>query len=220
MPESVSLTFDQLPLAHFFACCFDPTQPDAFYLPIPAELNRAVPKRQAEYLAGRWCVAQLYQQVQLKKSPPAYTEQGGPVWPAGLTGSITHTQGFAAAALASTRQIYTIGLDAEYLIKPDTAARVRDSILHPAEQVLLADDWIDTLTLIFSFKESLYKALNPILKRFISFDEVSVTAIEAGQLSFIPQGRLKQDFPTTASLTAYWQRQEHLIITAYAWSKI
>lgn len=216
-PQPLSLPDALLPDASLFACSFEPARPDLIPLELPPELRRAVPKRQTEYLAGRWCVQNLYHHSGLNIPPPAYSEQGGPVWPQGWSGSITHTHNFAAAALAPSSQIQTVGIDAEYLIKPDTAARVRDSILHPQEASLLDEDWISTLTLIFSFKESLYKALNPILKRFIAFEEVAVTQIGPDSLSFTPQGALQNDFPAGAPQTARWLRQDQLILTSWSW---
>ena len=40
-------------------------------------------------------------------------ERGAPQWPAGYAGSITHCAGYRAAAVARTREMLTIGVDAE-----------------------------------------------------------------------------------------------------------
>ena len=182
---------------------------------LPPELGKAVPKRQAEYLAGRWCVKQLYHQQALDLPLPAYREQGPPGWPDGWCGSISHSQDRAAAVLAPTSQVRSLGLDLEFRIADDTAARIRSSILHPQEETQLQADWVDTLTLIFSFKESLYKALNPLLNRFIGFQEVAVTHISDSTLSFTVHGDLHHDFPPDAPQTARWTRKADIFITGY-----
>jgi 4'-phosphopantetheinyl transferase EntD len=56
-------------------------------------------------------------------------------------------------------------------------------VLTPAERDRLSaaaeDARRDLATLMFSAKESLYKALNPLLKRYIGFQEVEVTLDDA-----------------------------------------
>jgi len=206
-------------------CLFVPGQPQVFQnrLSLPACLNQAAPKRQTEYLAGRWCVQQVYQQLGLALPLPEYQAQAAPHWPAGWLGSISHTQaaeqGYAVAALASLSEVQALGLDLEATMSEGVAERVRNNILHPDEQ-----RWVQTpaqLSLIFSFKESLYKAFNPILQRFIGFQEVVVTALETeGQVHFEPWAELKQDLPAQAPRQGSWQHLEPLWLTAYEWSQL
>lgn len=192
-----------------------PSQPEDFGLELPADLKHAVPKRQAEYLAGRWCLARLYAQAGIDSPLPAHQQHGPPQWPPDWTASITHSRDRAAAALAPTQAVRALGLDLEFVMRPDTAARVRKAILRPAEEHLAGE--ILTLTLIFSFKESLYKALNPLLGRFIGFDEAEVVRIDTSQLHFEPRGELQNDFPATAPLRAGWAREGEMLITGYEW---
>lgn len=214
-PQSIELT-GLFSKASALACYFEAGQD--FGLELPSALAGAVAKRQSEFLAGRWCVRQLYLAQGLELELPSYQDHQPPLWPAGWCGSISHTRGFAAAALGSSQQLISLGLDAEYLMEAETASRVRAAILHPQEESLLqSDDWLIRLTLIFSFKESLYKALNPLLKRFIGFQEVAIRQIEATSLEFSPQGQLAHDFPAAASLSGRWQQQGDLLLSAYEW---
>ncbi|PKL76632.1 MAG: 4'-phosphopantetheinyl transferase [Candidatus Melainabacteria bacterium HGW-Melainabacteria-1] len=199
---------------------FDPEAPEGFDLPLtlPQALNRAVAKRQAEFLAGRWCVGKLYASAGLSLPLPEYREHAAPGWPPGWTGAITHCRNYAAAVIGPKSHVKALGLDAEALMAEATAHKVRGSILHPDEAHLLdRRDWIDTLTLIFSFKESLYKALSPVLGRFIGFDEVAIDKICPERLSFAPRGPLAQDFPVSAPRQGRWQRRGVLILSAYEW---
>lgn len=182
---------------------------------LPADLNRAVPKRQAEFMAGRWCVAQLYRQhrVQSQSPWPKISESRAPIWPKGWTGSITHSSGHAAAVIGSRSNCTALGLDLEPIIEEKTAQKVRGYILHPDEERLVTDQL--TLSLIFSFKESIYKALNPILKRFIGFQEVVVSHIDQGQICFSITGPLTADFPEDFPVQGRYLITEGFVITAY-----
>lgn len=182
--------------ARFQAVCFDPRvphDPEA----LPADLERAVPKRQAEYLAGRWCVRELYRAEGLALPAPERGAKGEPLWPSGWMGSITHTvlqgQGRAAAVLAPSHKVAALGVDLEPFMSAETAARVGQTILHPEEVAWGSEP--ELLTLIFSFKESLYKALNPLLKRFIGFQEVCLTQISEPHIDFEARAELRQDWP-------------------------
>jgi len=86
----------------------------------------------------------------------------GPSWPAGYVGAITHSMGWGAAAVASQTQYRSLGLDLE-LIHPPSLALV-NRILTPEEKRWLAAQRVTdvALILVFSAKESLYKALNPL----------------------------------------------------------
>lgn len=216
-PFLAPLPADLFAAAHMLSCQFRPKETGDFDLPLPAALHKAVVKRQSEYLAGRWCVAELYRQQGLVLPLPEYQEQGPPGWPAGWTGSISHSQNRAAAAIAPLSQVRALGLDLEFCMNSQMAGRVRDSILHPEEWPLLATDSLQNLTLIFSFKESLYKALNPLLKRFIGFQEVAVQRIGPQVITFAPRGNLQQDFPVGAPRQGRWLQSEDLIATAYEW---
>ena len=47
------------------------------------------------------------------EGPIAKADNGAPLWPAGLVGSITHTQGYAAALAARAGDFAGLGVDAE-----------------------------------------------------------------------------------------------------------
>ena len=101
-----------------------------------------------------------------------------PVWPAGVVGSITHCDGFCAAAVARKTQTSSLGIDAE-LIRP-----VSDDVLR-----LIATepevDWIRRAArsaqrriprelLLFSAKESVYKTWFPIMGSWLGFEQVRI----------------------------------------------
>src|SRR5690606_10927778 len=79
----------------------DRLQPDNFVAcAIPAVPGAS--KRQCEYLAGRLCARHALHRLTGQADVPAVGEDRAPHWPAGVVGSITHSQGQAAALGAST----------------------------------------------------------------------------------------------------------------------
>lgn len=140
-------------------------------IPMPENLQRAVAKRKAEYLAGRLCAREALQQALGVGAVPGTGEDRAPQWPSGSVGSITHSHGKAAAIVAPRHRFASLGLDLEQTMPDDRAIKLTDQILTGHEQQrfaqALAEQPGDFLTLAFSLKETLFKALYPLtLKRF------------------------------------------------------
>jgi len=136
---------------------------------------RGVAKRQAEYLAGRLCAREALRRVTGQPGVPAVGEDRAPQWPLGVVGSITHGDNWAAALVAQREQWRALGLDVERLLPAERAQRLQGEILTPAELQRLQD--LDEnaralrISLSFSLKESLFKALYPLtLTRFYFHD--------------------------------------------------
>ncbi|MGC7837577.1 4'-phosphopantetheinyl transferase family protein [Pseudomonas wayambapalatensis] len=162
-----------LPGAVLVSCAFDPKRlaADDFQRAGIAQspsLQRSVAKRQAEYLAGRVCAREALQLLDGRDYVPGSHEDRSPVWPAGIRGSITHGQGWAAAVVAHEGACKGIGLDQESLLDDERAERLAGEILTADELQRLDRSTIGLgVTLTFSLKESLFKALYPLtLKRF------------------------------------------------------
>lgn len=120
-------------------------------------------------------------------------DRGAPLLPAGLCGSVTHKD-TVAAAVAEVEGDGFVGIDLE-LDEPEAmGGRSRERIdklaaqtLTPRELALLPDD--DALRRRalyerFSLKEALYKALDPILRRYVGFVEVEVDVDDDGAARF------------------------------------
>ena len=134
-----------------------------------------VAKRQSEYLAGRLCAREALRRLTGRASVPAVGSDRAPQWPLGISGSITHSDGWAAALVANQVQWRAIGLDVEHLLPSERALRLQGEILTPGERQRLhgLDEEARALriSLTFSFKESLFKALYPLtLTRFYFHD--------------------------------------------------
>jgi enterobactin synthetase component D len=100
---------------------FDPTA-------LPASLARAVPKRKAEFLAGRLGARRALAELGLEAPPLPVGPDRSAVWPAGCVGSITHTHGFVSVAAARADRVRSLGVDSERIMREKTAADVRGHV--------------------------------------------------------------------------------------------
>jgi len=161
---------------------------------LPERLRGASPKRRREFIAGRLCAS-----IALSGAGyggPAWLAQdsdGLPVWPKGWTGCISHSTSMVLAAACPTSTRRSLGLDIEELGTPRHAAEIASSVGQPRELALLGD-WPSAVAviLLFSAKESLYKALFPRLRVFREFSAARLVAVSAGRLRL----RLEEDWGT------------------------
>jgi 4'-phosphopantetheinyl transferase EntD len=78
-----------------------------------AAVHTAGPRRRAEFAAGRSCGRAALAALGVAAGPILPGPAGQPLWPAGVTGSITHCAGYQACAVARTGDVAAIGIDAE-----------------------------------------------------------------------------------------------------------
>lgn len=126
----------------------------------------AVPKRQAEFSAGR---AAARAALRRPDQPLPIGPDRAPIWPEGSTGSITHCAGLCLAIVGRTAAFQGIGLDAEPEVAMDDA--LWDQILHPEE---VARDGLDALA-HFVAKEAAYKAQFGISKQLFGFQTLKLS---------------------------------------------
>jgi 4'-phosphopantetheinyl transferase EntD len=142
-----------------------------------AAIARAVAKRRQEFTTGRACARAALARLGLPPAPILRGERGEPRWPAGVVGSITHCAGYRACAVAHQRDVRTLGLDAEpHGPLPDG---VLSAVAAPAEQTRLeelaaAHPGVHWDRLLFSAKESVYKAWYPLTREWLGFSDAAV----------------------------------------------
>jgi 4'-phosphopantetheinyl transferase EntD len=145
--------------------------------PFPEEealLGQAVASRRAEFTTARHCARQALGALGVPKGPILRGPKREPLWPPGIIGSITHCTGYRAAAVARTAEVLTIGIDAEpHAAIPD---RVELRILDDAERAWVASAPSGTHwdRLIFSAKESVYKAWYPLAQSWLGFEDARI----------------------------------------------
>ena len=169
--------------ANYSIAFYQPTLFKVFNIDMPQSIRRAVPKRQAEFLAGRILSIKLLQQSGVYIQTLEIGSMREPVWPVANVGSISHSQDYVMAMVASQNDVSVIGCDVETVIPENTRKEIADTVLLPQEYKLLNNYLLSTeqlFTLIFSAKESLYKALYPQVKKFFDFHAAKVINIDIG----------------------------------------
>jgi enterobactin synthetase component D len=188
-----------LPLPSFVACeCvrFVPGDEGRFAsIELPAQLERAVPKRRLEFLAGRSCAREALGRLLHRpfEEPIAVGADRAPVWPAGIVGAITHADGFAAAAVARATDTRGLGLDSEPIVTGEALAAVTEQAVVPGELDALGSSGLDEatlLTLLFSAKESLFKCLYPVVGRYFDFLDATIVDVSTREQSFTAELRV------------------------------
>ena len=150
----------------------DPVHPDEER---EAQRRGFGPRRLAEFRAGRWCAHRALAPLGLGESPIPIAMSREPVWPAGVVGSITHCLGYCAAAVAPSAQLRGIGIDAE--LPSEVSFGLAEQICGRAELARLSEMPCDAtlaLSLTFSAKESVFKALFPRERVFLEFPDVEL----------------------------------------------
>lgn len=148
----------------------------------PQKIIQAHPKRQHEYLCGRILAQAVLKHHLYLDQPLTSMHEHLPVWPPHVLGSISHSQNKLIVAL-SDKAGY-LGIDIEHWVSSEFAQESTHLILTPSELELWkikASEFFDFsqfVSLIFSVKESLYKAVYPIAKQYIDFLEASVVDID------------------------------------------
>ena len=137
--------------------------------------------RQYEFASGRRLARTALNHLGISLRPILRNERR-PSWPEFVVGSIAHTDSLAVSAVANTSNYQGIGVDVEKISVVDE--RVARRVFVDEEL-----DWISTQqlpewrTALFSAKEAIYKATNPITNEFLGFRDVTLT-IDEDALSF------------------------------------
>jgi 4'-phosphopantetheinyl transferase EntD len=195
---------------------------DAPLFPVEeAAMSRAVDSRRREFATGRACARSALERWGLSQRAIPVGSDGEPQWPEQIVGSITHCAGFRACAVARRRDILTIGIDAE----PSRPLRegVLDAVASRDERVLLrrlADAVPDVQwdCLLFSAKESVYKALFPFAAGRLGFKDAALS-IDPRAGTFLarpPTSALSPPGWGSAPLAGRWKVEAGLVLTAVA----
>jgi 4'-phosphopantetheinyl transferase EntD len=133
-------------------------------------------KRMKDFSTGRYCARKA---LSLLNIPPGDILMGPgrePLWPAGIVGSISHSQHLTGAIAGPAEKFRSLGLDIETIggVKDDLWNVLFTQEEHNLLNAFPAELRIYYATLFFSMKECFYKLQFPLTKQFIEFTEVEV----------------------------------------------
>ena len=144
-----------------------------------AKAEHMKPSRKNAFSSGRYAVHLAQNELGLEPSEILAAGRR-PIWPAGQVGAITHSTDFAAAIVSC--DLLSVGLDIERL------GRIKEKLYNKfftsSELASISEmtGW-EAESIIFSAKESIYKAIYFMLRRYVNFKEVEL-AINAEDSSF------------------------------------
>jgi 4'-phosphopantetheinyl transferase EntD len=145
----------------------------------PEEANcirSAVPARRREFAQGRLCARRVLAELGIRDFPLLKGEDRAPIWPEGIVGSLTHSAGYCAAAVARAEGFSSLGIDVEtaeplaaelasLVCLESELARLRE--LSEASRGIVAK-------LLFSAKETVFKSVYPVTRVFLEFHDCEI----------------------------------------------
>jgi len=185
-------------------------------------IAHCAPKRIQDFAGGRACAHRALDELGLPGVSVLAGPRREPVWPAGIIGSITHTQGYAAAAVARQGELRSVGIDCEVMDSVDEDLWTR--ICTPAEVQRLAqlprDERGRQAALIFAAKEAFYKCQFPLTREWVGFEDVAIEPLQwpapAGRLQIVPCKPLPLDAAVVAGLVSRFMFRPPWVMAAVA----
>jgi 4'-phosphopantetheinyl transferase EntD len=178
----------------------------------------AVPRRVAEFHAGRAAARAAMVALGMPPRPIPMGPDRAPIWPDGLAGSISHSADACVAAVGLRDEWAGVGVDLEEataldpLLVAEICTRSEQRWLGqqpPSERGLMAK-------LIFSAKEAAYKAQYPISRVVFGFDVLEIT-IDRDRTRFEAVFQSSQgSIPAGAVLVGSYAHAAGLLVTGVA----
>lgn len=192
---------------------------DALLAPERAVIAASVPERREDFTVGRSCARRALQTLGQPPRPILPGLHREPIWPVGFVGSITHCYGYCAAAVARVDEIATVGIDAE--LDEPLPAGVLEQVAVPRELEWVRARLNEAICwdrLLFSAKESVFKAWFPLAQRWLGFEDAR---IDFGPDAGTFEAQLLVDGPPVRgvevrSFTGRYVVRDGLVLTAIA----
>lgn len=141
--------------------------------------------RRREFFAGRWAAASAIKNLLGIPAVPARNDDRSPRWPEGIIGSITHDHHQAIAVVGNSSKVCRIGVDLESILSHSQSEVVKETTLtHQDEQYLgYMSDQRRMITVIFSAKETLFKALYPEAGEYFDFKDAELVDVRPSSVT-------------------------------------
>ncbi|MEU0144575.1 4'-phosphopantetheinyl transferase superfamily protein [Streptomyces sp. NPDC006288] len=193
--------------------------PGSLYAEEAQLVARSVDRRRHEFAAVRVCARRAMATLGLPPVPVLTGHRGMPLWPDGIVGSMTHCDGYRAAALARASDVLAIGIDAEPNEPLPTG--VWEVVSLPSERArrpVGADgSGVHWDRLLFSAKESVFKTWFPVTRVELDFTEADITfrpGPESATQGTFTAELLRREPGVPTSYEGTWLVDEGLAVTA------
>lgn len=191
--------------------------------PMAAEASliaRAVDKRRREFVTTRNCAREALSRLGVEPVPILRGDNGEPLWPRQIVGSLTHCDGYRAAVAGYAMQVRSLGIDAEPH-EPLPEGVLEHVSIEPEREVLAArDSDVHWDRLLFCAKEATYKAWFPLAKRWLGFEDAHITFEQTAEGTGTFRTELLVDGATVdggkplLGFDGRWLVQDGVIVTA------
>ncbi|WP_293368738.1 4'-phosphopantetheinyl transferase [Nevskia sp.] len=133
------------------------------------------PRRRAHFAAGRACAHAALNAIGRDVDVLLRSVDGAPLWPNGVTGSISHCPDAAVAIAADSAHWTALGIDVESdRALPDDAAEYVLSAVERERLAALPGGLARWALSAFAAKECVHKCVHPLGGAFLEFDEVAI----------------------------------------------
>lgn len=193
------------------------TQADVPVDILPPLIRSAVPKRQREYYAGRLCARQALTAAGcLEIGVLSIGDDRLPQWPQGWRGSISHSGQWAMAIVATVDCNIALGIDVQRIESLDRMRMIGPLIAEADELRCLASMMAlpRAYSLLFSAKESLFKALYPHVRKYQNFDEARLIQAKDGVLCFKLSNMWAPAWPSGTHIRVTYTSSTAYVMTA------
>ena len=163
--------------------------------------------RQADYFYGRLAARHALDSLGAGHYEVGTGASREPLWPLGIIGSISHNHNYAVAVAIHQKAHggIGIGIDIESVVTPEARTMLQETVLSDGELAYLrklrASVSLNTLiSLVFSAKESFFKASFNIVGKYFDFDAIEVQHMDltARSIEFVVKVQLAPQLPVGA----------------------
>jgi 4'-phosphopantetheinyl transferase EntD len=186
-----------------FVCGKEERDENSLYQSEKSFVEGANRSRIIEFASGRFYARKALLSIGISDTAILCGKFGEPVFPEGTAGSISHSDNLYSVAVCRSDNFVSVGIDLESIGR-EISDSALSLIANEDERVLIDKDSDCNFVrlLIFSAKESVFKALSIIADRRFYFDEVSIfPSKDAGRLDIKIHNRLEKKIPAGLSVS-------------------
>ena len=187
-------------------------------IPLPDSLVQAVDTRINYFRAGRICSIEGIGVLLHGRNDivcPNMNTKGAPIWPQGIIGSISHSGKFGMGIFAKSESFSGLGIDFEMVDRSQSVLELAEFICTEKEIQILNKGYTseEAVLILFSSKESIYKAINQNIDCDISFHDVTLVKINEKKLKFRLSYSVIKHFTHISEIEVFFHKNSDFVLT-------